>query len=369
MSIFRNPKKVLKKGVLNEVSELNALDHRKNNYKTVMILFWYFFKKLFRDIFYYHYMVENGSKNIPKNPQKFLCINCNYSTSNSKDYKKHLQTIKHKKANNDSEMIENLSEISPKIPIIYNCVCGNKYKYDSGYYRHKKKCEKQLIQEKNISDAEVSLKYQEKLDNLTNVVLDIVKQNNQLTKQIIDLSSKTLTNNYNNANNTNNSHNKTFNLQFFLNEQCKDALNIKDFVESIQVQISDLENTGKNGYVEGISKIFINNLEQLDTHERPIHCSDYKREILYIKDDNQWNKDDENKSNLTKAIKQVANKNIKQISEWQKINPEYKDPESKQNDKYMKIVLNAMSGSTPEEQKSNINKIIKNVTKEVVIEK
>ena len=172
-----------------------------------------------------------------------------------------------------------------------------------------------------------------------------------------------------NCNNTNNSHNKTFNLQIFLNEECKDALNIKDFIESIQVQISDLENTGKNGYVEGISKIFINNLEQLNTHSRPIHCSDSKREILYIKNDNKWTKDDEQKTNLSKAIKEVANKNIKQISEWQKLNPEYNDPDSKQNDKYMKIVLNSMSGSTVEEQKSNINKIIKNVAKEVVIEK
>jgi signal recognition particle subunit SEC65 len=110
-------------------------------------------------------------------------------------------------------------------------------------------------------------------------------------------------------------------------------------------------------------------LEQLNTHSRPIHCSDSKREILYIKNDNQWTKDDEQKTNLSKAIKEVANKNIKQISEWQKLNPEYNDPDSKQNDKYMKIVLNSMSGSTIEEQKNNINKIIKNVAKEVVIEK
>jgi hypothetical protein len=217
-----------------------------------------------------------------------------------------------------------------------------------------------------MSEAEVALKYQEKLDHLTNVVLNVVNQNNELTKRIVELSSNTT---MTNCNNTNNSHNKTFNLQIFLNEQCKDALNIKDFVESIQVQISDLENTGKNGYVEGISKIFINNLEQLNTHSRPIHCSDSKREILYIKNDNQWTKDDEQKTNLTKAIKEVANKNIKQISEWQKLNPEYNDPDSKQNDKYMKIVLNSMSGSTVEEQKNNINKIIKNVAKEVIIEK
>ena len=125
----------------------------------------------------------------------------------------------------------------------------------------------------------------------------------------------------NNINSTINSHNKTFNLQFFLNEQCKDALNIKEFVESIQLQLSDLETTGRLGYVDGISSIFINNLEQLDTHMRPLHCSDSKREILYIKDNDQWTKESDDKTIIQNAIKQVANKNIKQISEWQKENP------------------------------------------------
>ena len=313
-------------------------------------------------------MVGNGSILVPKSSEIFCCELCDYSTSRKSQYDRHLSTDKHKLRENGSKMVENDSELSQKVSH-FECLCGNKYKYDSGYYRHKKKCNKHLNQENNMSEAEVALKYQEKLDHLTNVVLNVVNQNNELTKRIVELSSNTTMTNCNNTNNTNNSNNNTFNLQIFLNEQCKDALNIKDFVESIQVQISDLEETGNLGYAEGISKIFINNLEQLNTHSRPIHCSDSKREILYIKNDNQWTKDDEQKTNLTKAIKQVANKNIKQISEWQKLNPEYNDPDSKQNDKYMKIVLNSMSGSTIEEQKNNINKIIKNVTKEVVIEK
>jgi len=311
-------------------------------------------------------MVGNGSILVLKSSENFYCELCDYSTSRKSQYDRHLSTDKHKLRENGSKMVGNDSDLVAKSSNCYECGCGNKYKYDSGYYRHKKKCNKYSNQENNMSEAEIAVKYQEKLDHLTNVVLNVVNQNNELTKKIIELSSKpTMTN----CNNTNNSNNKTFNLQIFLNEQCKDALNIKEFVESIQVQISDLENTGKIGYVEGISKIFINNLEQLNTHERPIHCSDSKREILYIKDDNQWSKDDDQKTNLTKAIKQIANKNIKQISEWQKLNPEYNDPDSKQNDKYMKIVLNSMSGSTPEEQKNNISKIIKNVSKEVIIEK
>ena len=173
----------------------------------------------------------------------------------------------------------------------------------------------------------------------------------------------------NGTHNTINSHNKTFNLQVFLNETCKDAINLTDFVNQIQVSVNDLEETGKLGYAEGISKVFIKNLNDIDINLRPIHCSDSKRETLYIKDDNQWLKDDEQKSNLTKAIKQVANKNIKQINEWQKLHPEYNDPDSKQNDKYMKIVLNSMSGSTKEEADKNYEKIAKNICKEVIIEK
>ena len=232
-------------------------------------------------------------------------------------------------------------------------------------YKHKKTCNYIKTTEyemcKKFKEDDEGIKYQENLDKLTTVVLDVVSKNSELTKQIMELSLKPHMNICNN--------NNTFNLHFFLNERCKNALNIREFVESIQVQLQDLENTGRIGYVEGISKIFINNLEQLDTHERPIHCSDSKRETLYIKNDNKWNKDDDKKSGLTRAIKEVANKNIMQISEWQKKNPDYNDPESKKNDKYMKIVLNSMSGSTQEEQSTNINKIIKNVAKEVVIEK
>jgi hypothetical protein len=194
--------------------------------------------------------------------------------------------------------------------------------------KHKKVCSKIITTNsenlENLSKKELSLK----IDKLTDVILEVVGKNNELTKQIIELSSKT------NVNNSFN-NNKTFNLQFFLNEECKNALNIRDFVESIQVQISDLENTGKLGYVEGISQIFINNLKQLENTDRPIHCSDYKRETLYIKNDNEWVKETGDKINIKNAIKQVANKNIKQIynevKNWQEKHPDYNDPDSKQN--------------------------------------
>ena len=158
-------------------------------------------------------------------------------------------------------------------------------------------------------------------------------------------------------------------MQFFLNEQCKDALNISDFVTSIKPQLIDLEKTGRLGYVEGVSRIINKNLNELDTFMRPIHCSDLKRNTLYIKDDNQWQKENENNPILTKAIKYVANENIKQISEWKKVHPDCTDSDSKQNTLYLNIVSNAMSGGTREEQSNNYNKIISNIAKEVVIDK
>mgnify|MGYP000465533986 CR=1 FL=1 len=185
--------------------------------------------------------------------------------------------------------------------------------------------------------------------------------------KLIELSSKTSTNNYTNVNTANNSHNKTFNLQFFLNEQCKDAINIKDFVESIQVQISDLENTGRNGYVEGISKIFINNLEQLKTHERPIHCSDSKREILYIKDEDKWEKDAEQKK-MHKMVRRVADKNARMLPKFKEAHPDCIKSTSRYSDQYNKIIMEAMGGRGDDDFEKE-EKIIKRVSKEVMVEK
>ena len=154
----------------------------------------------------------------------------------------------------------------------------------------------------------------------------------------------------------------------FLNEKCKDAINITDFVNSLVVTINDLEETARLGYAEGISKIFVNGLKQLDVYKRPIHCSDLKREVFYIKDQDNWEKDND-KTHLLQAIKVVGNKNIKQISEWQKINPHFKDPESKQNDKYLSMLCNVMSGGSQEETAKNYDKIVRNIVKETVIEK
>jgi len=165
-----------------------------------------------------------------------------------------------------------------------------------------------------------------------------------------------------------NSHNKTFNLQFFLNEQCKDAMNIMDFVNSIKLQISDLESVGKLGYVNGMHKIIVNNLNALDIHKRPVHCSDAKREIMYVKDEDKWEKENEEKKKLKKAIKQITHKNISLISQWKNKFPDCIYSHSVKSDQYNQIIIESMGGSGTDNE-INENKIIKLVSKDVLIEK
>jgi hypothetical protein len=197
------------------------------------------------------------------------------------------------------------------------------------------------------------------------LIVMLVKQNSQLMDAL-----KNGTNNTINTNNTNiNSHNKTFNLQVFLNETCKNAMNIDEFVSSIKPQLSELESTGRLGYVEGVSNIIIRNLNSLNIHDRPFHCSDQKREVIYIKDNNEWTREDKEKPILTKAIKTIANENIKNINEWRKEHPDCVKSDSKNNNLYLKIVSNSMCGLTQEETDKNINKIISNLAKNVVINK
>ena len=287
---------------------------------------------------------------------KYSCKNCDYYSNKINDFNKHCLTRKHLR-------LTEANKKSPKnLPIEknYKCYCGKIYNHKSSLCKHKKDCN-------FVNDEPKCLK-----KGITpEIIIELIQQNKELQQTLLDQNKsmmEIIKNGTHNIVNSNN-NNKTFNLQLFLNETCKDAINLTDFINQIQVSIGDLEETGKLGYAEGISKVFIKNLNGLDYNLRPIHCSDSKRETLYIKDDNQWSKDDEQKSNLTKAIKQVANKNIKQIGEWQKLHPDYSDPDSKQNDKYMKIVLNSMSGSTKEESDKNYEKIAKNIVKEVVIEK
>ena len=198
----------------------------------------------------------------------------------------------------------------------------------------------------------------------------LINENKEFKNLIMELIKKdTIISNITNSNINSNNTNNSFNLQVFLNDKCKDAMNMSEFVDTIKIQLSDLENFAHVDYADGISKILLKNFNNLETCLRPIHCSDLKRETLYIKENNCWTKEPDDKPSLKKAIKQVAFKNIRQINEWVKENPGCQDPRTKQNVKYNKIVMNSMSGGTIEEQKDNIEKIVKNVTKAVAIEK
>ena len=305
------------------------------------------------------YMIVNDSNLVPNSSYIFRCDVCDYSSSRHSQLKRHLSTRKHKMVVNGSKMIENGSDLVPKSSENRSCDCGNVYKYDSGYYRHKKKCcyKKDNNQKTDILDMSDK-----------ELIIMLVKQNSEL----INIVKNGNNNNQSINNHSNNKHsnNKTFNLQFFLNETCKDAMNIGDFVNSIKPQLNELEATGRLGYVEGVSNIILNNLRAINTQTRPIHCADQKREIMYIKDNNnEWTKEDGSKPILTNAIKKIANENIKNISEWRKKNPDCTDSESRKNNTYLKIVSNSMSGSSAEESHKNMCKIISNVAKGTVIEK
>lgn len=289
--------------------------------------------------------------------EKYKCETCYYYTSRKSQFVRHLSTDKHKKRTNETfetEMKQNCSEK-------FQCLCGIDFNSRTTLWRHKKACNGTQISSNMIT---------------TELVMELIKDNKDLKKIIIEQNSTinnlvqngtTHTNSHNNINNNNN--NKTFNLQFFLNETCKDAMNITDFVSNIKMELNDLENTGRIGYVDGISNIIFKNLNNMEQHMRPLHCSDLKREVLYIKDNNEWTKETEEKPILTKAIKTIANENIKQIKAWREQNPDCTDSESKKNSLYLKIVSNSMSGSDKEECDKNYNKIISNVARETIIHK
>lgn len=312
-------------------------------------------------------MLTNVDKKVPKSSEYFYCNICDYSTSRRSQYERHITTAKHQKLQNvDGMLTEKFQKSSVKM---FHCLCGKGFSHRQSLHVHKKKC---------YHESSDSIVEHSKYEPITpEVIMELIKQNKNLQEMLHEQHNKmfeiakegkniTTNNTTTNNNTTNNNH---FNLNVFLNETCKNAINMTEFIDSLNVKLKDLEYTANTSYAEGISKIFINGLSSLNVPDRPIHCSDSKRDIIYIKDQDAWEKDDENKTKLTRAIKLVGNKNMRQISEWQKAYPEYKNPESKQNDKYMKMLCNAMSGSTKEESDKNYDKIIKNIVKEVVIDK
>ena len=308
----------------------------------------------------------------PKLAKKYCCETCDYYTCKISDYNKHISTAKHQNATDGSKMVVNGSTLSQKIAK-YNCQCGRSYKYDSGYYRHKKICTGNTDYNNEVDDSIEP--YPADKDNL---IMMLIKQNAELIKESTDLKHlmidtqtqmmKVIENGtHNTTNNTTNSHNKAFNLNFFLNETCKDAMNIMDFVDSIKLQLSDLEKVGELGYVEGISNIIVKNLNELDVTLRPVHCTDKKRETMYIKDEDKWEKD-ENNNKIKKAIKRVASKNQRLLPKFKEAHPDCGTYHSKYSDQYNKIIIESVGGSGDNDAEKE-EKIIRNISRNVVVEK
>ena len=323
----------------------------------------------------------------PKTPKKYICISCDFTCSRQTEYDRHILTQKHINANNAN--IKNTDNINKKN---YKCNnCDLILKHLSSLSRHKKKCllnktthisfdddydesinENIVVQDASNNDI-VQLLIKENSD-FKHIIIDLVKSNTDLQKQMIDVcqkiqpassasSTSTINNNTNNTTTTN-SHNKTFNLNFFLNEQCKDAMNINDFVKSIKIEMSDLERLGKEGYVEGISRIILEKLKELDIYKRPLHCSDAKRETMYIKDNDVWNKDESpNNEKMIEFIKAVEQRNYTSLLAYADEYPEVYKQESKRNVPYLHMAM--QSNGTAEK----INKVMKRIIKEVVINK
>ena len=292
----------------------------------------------------------------PKKTPKYFCKNCDFTSCNKKDYDRHILTLKHVKETKGLHLDYNFTPEHK-----FKCGCGREYKHRQGLWKHSKNCDGKKTPKKPIDDESTT-----DVQILTNLVLEVLKQNNDLTNKITDIckvNNMVYTNNVISNNNTNN-----FNLNVFLNEKCKDAMNINDFVDSIQLDLEDLESVGKLGYVEGISNIIVRNLKALDVTERPIHCADKKREVIYIKDDDKWEKEDDDKKKLKKVIKRIAYKNERLLPQYKKKYPDYNDSESKRSDQFSKIIIEAMGGAGDDDEEKE-QKILKNIAKEVVIDK
>lgn len=319
-----------------------------------------------KELYHYNKIMEqfkNGDEE--EDDEVLTCSKCEFTCNKMAKFKKHLTTQKHKILHSEIE--------EP----VFVCLCGNVFNHKSSFTNHKKNClkENDTVTKSESTTSHISLvneliEQNKILSNEANSLKTMMLEQNKdfkdimlnVCKQMVPINHSSI------VNNNINSNNKTFNLNFFLNEQCKDAMNITDFVDSLKLQLSDLENVGKQGFVQGISNIIIKNLNALDIYKRPVHCSDSKREIMYVKDEDKWEKENNEKIKLKKAIRKIAHQNSKLLVEFKKMHPDCNDSESKLSDYYNKLIIEAMGGlgnNTVEKEE----KIIKNISRSVTIDK
>ena len=308
-----------------------------------------------------------------KNAEKYECTSCDFITGNKFDYNRHINTKKHQMR--ESSMTHDVKMmIYDKKTQDHICnVCNTSYKDPSGLWRHKKKC---VVADSAPPKKDYHMPVDDHLQ--MNLILELVKQNQEFkqllieqTSTILEVAKSTQTNNINNtiSHSNNNSNNKTFNLNFFLNETCKDAMNMKDFIKSLELTLPELEKMGEIGFAEGMSRLFVDRLNKLDITKRPIHCSDVKREIIHIKDDNKWERDNANLDRLRKIIKQLTIKNILRVDDWKKANTGCTEYNSRKNGQYLKIHMQALGPVDDEEVKRDFGKIIRRVVETTAIDK
>ena len=315
--------------------------------------------------------------------QIFRCEKCMYETDKKCNMIRHCKTAKHLEINNKEKLL--------------SCSgCGKKYRNQINLDKHTKKCSDHQKNNETLAETppasqetsgstsepaltpantsnEILVEFMKRSTEIQNFLIKqseehrmmMQQQNMEHKQQIIELAKNQTVIHQSTTNN----NNQQFNIQFFLNETCKDAINIMDFVESLKLQVSDLLETGRLGYVDGITRIIANGLRQLEVHKRPIHCTDIKRETIYVRDKDSWEKENSDKSKLKHAVNKISNMNLRQLLKWQEENPEYEDLNSRKNDEYIHLSTQAIGNCSHEEQERNTNKIMKNLMKEVVLDK
>ena len=322
-----------------------------------------------------------------KSSNIFNCEKCDYTTSRHSQYTRHLLTPKH--MNNNASTIENVQKVPLKI---YTCsCCNNTYNDRAGLWRHKKKCkqEKENCDDEILNNSNLILELlKEKLvfkemilekpipaDTNDSLIIELLKQNQDFKNLMIEQNkymmeqSKQMMELAKNAGNNNNNTTNKFNMQIFLNETCKDAMNITEFVNSLVLTFKDLEDLGRYGYTQGITNIFTRGLQATEISKRPIHCSDMKRLIIYINDTNGWEKDNSSQEKVIQLIRKIAGKNLRQATEWMRINHSMiHGPDSYEQRQYLKMI-SQWFGGTDEENVKIYNKIIRNIAPQCYIDK
>jgi len=326
------------------------------------------------------YLDSNGTEKNEKNECKFVCHNCDFKCCYNSDWIRHLSTAKHSVSHNGIKMeqMEPRKTRKTRKTSDFFCDCGRSYSNKSNLGKHKKSCQRSPEATGKPEKPEKLEKLENKMD-VYDLVKYLMKENSELKTLLVDQSNKMgdvtmelvknkLNNTTNHITNNTNSHNKAFNLNFFLNETCKNAMNITDFVESIKLQLTDFMEVGEVGYVQGISNIIVKKLNSLDETIRPIHCTDKKRETFYVKDENKWEKEEDDMTKIRKMIKKVTYKNERLMSSYKEMFPDYNDPKSNNSDKYSKFVIEAMGGEGNNIREKE-SKIIRNISKNVFISK